>query len=39
MHWCLFYLVIFRQRQTIHQLRIGYKTLDVLITWKVKEGK
>lgn len=32
----LFYLVIFRQCQTIHQLRVRNKTLDVLLNWKVK---
>lgn len=31
-HRCLFYLIIFRQGQTIHQLRVGYETFDVLIT-------
>lgn len=34
-HRRLFYLVIFRQRQTIYQLRVRYETLDVLLTWKV----
>lgn len=32
MHSYLCYLVIFRQRQTIHQFRIRYKTFDVLLT-------
>lgn len=34
-HRHLFHLLIFRQRQTIYQLRVRYETLDVLLTWKV----